>query len=222
MKEASLPPSEARGKITAGYERFKSGASTHGSGTNAERRQALLGGQAPYATVLTCADSRLCPEHIFDAGLGDVFVCRNAGNLVDELAPPSGFADAVQQSQAIFRCVLDAMARPGTCHEIPDMPYAPPPLNAASTANALTLLDDSTPVWLDPIADTAPVREFLAFHCGCPIVATPNDFGGIGSPPTHPALLDWLASEFAARAAVRRPARVRTLAMVTPTGWVIA
>lgn len=87
----------------------------------------------------------------------------------------TGFADAVQQSQAIFRCVLDAMARPGTCHEIPEMPYAPPPLNEASTAIALTLLDDSTPVWLDPIADTVPVREFLAFHCGCPIVGAPND-----------------------------------------------
>lgn len=87
----------------------------------------------------------------------------------------TGFADAVQQSQAIFRCVLDAMARPGSCHEIPKMPYAPPPLNAASTAIALTHLDDSTPVWLDPVADTAPVREFLAFHCGCPIVGAPND-----------------------------------------------
>lgn len=91
---------------------------------------------------------------------------------IDPLGP--GFADAVQQSQAIFRCVLDAMARPGTCHEIPDMPYMPAPLNAASTAIALTLLDDSTPVWLDPAADNKPVRDFLAFHCSSPIMDAPD------------------------------------------------
>jgi len=91
----------------------------------------------------------------------------------DPLGP--GFADAVQQSQAIFRRVLDAMARPGTCHQIPDMPYMPAPLNAASTAIVLTLLDDSTPVWLDPAADSEPVRTFLSFHCGCPIVETPKE-----------------------------------------------
>jgi alpha-D-ribose 1-methylphosphonate 5-triphosphate synthase subunit PhnH len=82
----------------------------------------------------------------------------------------AGFVDPVQHSQAIFRCVLEAMARPGVRREIPVMPYAPPPLNAASTAVALTLLDDSTSVWLDPAADTREVREFLSFHCGCPIV----------------------------------------------------
>jgi alpha-D-ribose 1-methylphosphonate 5-triphosphate synthase subunit PhnH len=90
----------------------------------------------------------------------------------DPLGP--GFADAVQQSQAIFRRVLDAMARPGTCHQIPEMPFMPAPLNAASTAIVLTLLDDSTPVWLDPEADSKPVRDFLSFHCGCPIVAEPR------------------------------------------------
>ena len=91
----------------------------------------------------------------------------------DPLGP--GFADAVQQSQAIFRRVLDAMARPGTCHRIPDMPYMPAPLNAASTAIALTLLDDSTPVWLDPAADSKAVRDFLSFHGGCPIVEGPSE-----------------------------------------------
>lgn len=55
------------------------------------------------------------------------------------------------------------------------MPYAPAPLNAASTAVVLTLLDESTTVWLDAAANTAPVRELLAFHCGCPIVASSNE-----------------------------------------------
>jgi carbonic anhydrase len=43
----------------------------------------LSGAQQPKAIVLTCADSRVSPEIIFDQGLGDLFVIRNAGNVVD-------------------------------------------------------------------------------------------------------------------------------------------
>ena len=46
-------------------------------------REALVGGQNPYAGVLSCADSRVGPEFAFDAGRGDIFVCRVAGNFVD-------------------------------------------------------------------------------------------------------------------------------------------
>lgn len=40
-------------------------------------------GQKPFATVITCADSRVAPEVIFHCGLGDIFVIRNAGNVID-------------------------------------------------------------------------------------------------------------------------------------------
>lgn len=86
-----------------------------------------------------------------------------------------GFADAVRQSQAIFRRVLDAMARPGTCHRLDDAPSGIGALDAASTAIALTLLDESTQVWLDAAADTADVRTFLSFHCGCPFAESPSE-----------------------------------------------
>jgi len=46
-------------------------------------RTELAGGQKPYATVLTCSDSRLSPELLFDTGLGEVFVVRVAGNVAD-------------------------------------------------------------------------------------------------------------------------------------------
>jgi carbonic anhydrase len=48
----------------------------------AERRQDVAGGQKPFAIVLTCADSRVPPEHVFDQSLGRLFVCRVAGNLL--------------------------------------------------------------------------------------------------------------------------------------------
>jgi carbonic anhydrase len=49
----------------------------------AQRRAALAKGQKPFAIVLTCADSRVAPELIFDQGLGELFVLRVAGNLTD-------------------------------------------------------------------------------------------------------------------------------------------
>lgn len=52
----------------------------------AKMRADTLNGQAPYAIVLTCSDSRVAPEHIFDAGLGEIFVVRNAGNVADKVA----------------------------------------------------------------------------------------------------------------------------------------
>jgi carbonic anhydrase len=51
-----------------------------------EQRKSLTSGQKPFAIVLTCSDSRVCPEHIFDAGLGEIFVVRTAGNIADAVA----------------------------------------------------------------------------------------------------------------------------------------
>jgi carbonic anhydrase len=47
-------------------------------------REALAGGQNPYAGVLSCADSRIAPEYAFDSGRGDLFVCRLAGNFAND------------------------------------------------------------------------------------------------------------------------------------------
>ncbi|MEX0875767.1 MAG: carbonic anhydrase [Actinomycetota bacterium] len=49
-----------------------------------ERRAALTGGQEPFATILGCSDSRVPAEIVFDQGLGDLFVVRTAGHVVDE------------------------------------------------------------------------------------------------------------------------------------------
>ena len=47
------------------------------------RRAELVRGQSPFATVVTCSDSRVAPEYIFDQGLGDIFVVRVAGNVIE-------------------------------------------------------------------------------------------------------------------------------------------
>jgi carbonic anhydrase len=70
-------------RLVAGNARFVSGEPVHPHQSSA-RRAELTTGQKPFAVVLTCADSRVAPEIYFDLGLGDIFVLRNAGNIVDE------------------------------------------------------------------------------------------------------------------------------------------
>ncbi len=82
-----------------------------------------------------------------------------------------GFADPVEQAQACFRAVLDAMARPGTLRPAGERLTPPAPLDAATAAVLLTLVDHETPVWLDPAAQAA--RDWLAFHCGTGFTDTP-------------------------------------------------
>jgi carbonic anhydrase len=59
-------------------------------------REALVGGQNPYAAILSCADSRIAPEYAFDSSRGDLFVCRVAGNFApDETVASLEYAVAV-------------------------------------------------------------------------------------------------------------------------------
>lgn len=70
-------------RLLAGNQRFVSGR-TRTRGVVAQRA-ALVGGQHPDAIVLACADSRVGPELLFDQSLGDLFVVRTAGNIVDPI-----------------------------------------------------------------------------------------------------------------------------------------
>ena len=69
--------------LKEGNTRFVSGALTP-KDDYATLREQLSTGQHPFAVVLCCSDSRVAPEIIFDQKLGDLFVIRNAGNIVDE------------------------------------------------------------------------------------------------------------------------------------------
>ena len=79
----NLSAAEALDQLEAGNQRFVSGASEHPH-CDPARRTELAGGQRPFATVVTCADSRVPVELVFDQGLGDVFVIRVAGNIADD------------------------------------------------------------------------------------------------------------------------------------------
>ena len=75
-------PDQALNRLIAGNARFMSGTVTHAR-QDAERRMELAAGQSPLATIVGCSDSRVPPEVVFDLGLGDLFVVRVAGNVID-------------------------------------------------------------------------------------------------------------------------------------------
>ena len=74
---------EALDILKKGNARFCSGSLEHPNLCQ-ESRENLTGGQEPFATILTCSDSRVPPVNIFDQGLGDIFVIRVAGNVISD------------------------------------------------------------------------------------------------------------------------------------------
>ena len=73
---------EALERLREGNRRFVSGGGGHNIVTSQTRRSELVAGQAPFAIILGCSDSRVPAEIVFDQGLGDLFVIRVAGNIV--------------------------------------------------------------------------------------------------------------------------------------------
>ena len=84
MGKSIMPsPELALQQLLDGNKRFVDTSLTHPN-QDSERRIALGDGQAPFAAVLACADSRVPPEVLFDQGLGDLFVVRVAGNILND------------------------------------------------------------------------------------------------------------------------------------------
>jgi carbonic anhydrase len=85
MTAANRPetPQAAWDALVNGNHRFVSGDPAHPR-QDIERREALAEKQRPFAALFGCADSRLSAEIIFDVGLGDLFVVRNAGQVIAE------------------------------------------------------------------------------------------------------------------------------------------
>lgn len=74
----------AQARLMDGNKRFVAGQSLHPNQTRQDR-ESVAKSQAPFAVILSCSDSRVPPELVFDAGLGSLFVIRVAGNVVDDV-----------------------------------------------------------------------------------------------------------------------------------------
>jgi carbonic anhydrase len=86
-----VSPEDALSRLALGNSRFVAGQRTISADTSYDRaaREKTAGGQHPFAGILTCADSRLSPEIIFDQHVGDLFVVRNAGNIAEPVGEGS-------------------------------------------------------------------------------------------------------------------------------------
>ncbi len=78
-----LSAEEALKKLQQGNEKYINASSNPGDVSPAIRKDTCENGQHPYAIVITCADSRVIPEAVFSAGIGELFVIRDAGNVMD-------------------------------------------------------------------------------------------------------------------------------------------
>lgn len=82
-ENAQLSPADAWLRLQEGNARFVASDVSHPN-QDASRRTALVNDQHPFAVIFGCSDSRLAAEIIFDLGLGDIFVVRTAGQVIDD------------------------------------------------------------------------------------------------------------------------------------------
>jgi carbonic anhydrase len=96
-----IPPDAALNRLIDGNKRYVAGTTRRHD--FAHEREALSGGQNPFAAVLSCADSRIAPELCFDTARGDLFVCRIAGNFAsDEMIASLEYAVQVLNAPLIL------------------------------------------------------------------------------------------------------------------------
>lgn len=79
----NLSATDAISKLKSGNERYLDAATNPGDVSKQIRQKTCDEGQSPYAIVITCSDSRVIPESIFCAGIGELFTIRVAGNVMD-------------------------------------------------------------------------------------------------------------------------------------------
>ena len=110
MPHASkLSPDEAFAMLMAGNRRFVQGTPEHPN-QDAVRRADLAPGQAPFAVLFGCSDSRLAAELIFDRGLGDLFVVRTVGQVIGPEVLGS-----IEYGVSVLRCPLVVVLGHDSC-----------------------------------------------------------------------------------------------------------
>lgn len=108
-RRSELTPDEAFATLMDGNRRFVDGTPEHPN-QDAARRAELAPGQAPFAVMFGCSDSRLAAEIIFDRGLGDLFVVRTAGHVVGPEVLGS-----IEYGVSVLRCPLIVVLGHDSC-----------------------------------------------------------------------------------------------------------
>ena len=107
-----LSPDEAFAMLMEGNRRFVEGSPEHPN-QDAARRADLAPGQAPFAVLFGCSDSRLAAEIVFDRGLGDLYVVRTAGHVVGPEVLGS-----IEYGVSVLRCPLVVVLGHDSCSAV--------------------------------------------------------------------------------------------------------
>lgn len=166
-------PAQAWAEMNRGNRRFVEGEPSHPR-QDVERREQLVGAQTPHAALFGCADSRLAAEIIFDNGLGDLFVVRNAGQVIsDSVIGSLEYAVAVLHvplivvlghdecgavRAAIDSQAPDAVSLPPHIHQLIEK-IIPAVKRVSARNGSATVTPDSTEVGREHLRDT--VAELL-------------------------------------------------------------
>jgi carbonic anhydrase len=168
-----LSPDAALHRLMKGNARYVEGVTVRHDFRH--EREALAGGQNPYAAILSCADSRIAPEYAFDSGRGDLFVCRVAGNFanpesvasleyaVAELGVPLIFVlghDACGAISATIKSLKDGTTLPGHLPSLVDA--LAPAVKAVSQQSGDTLANAIRQNVIDNIAKLRSVTPILS------------------------------------------------------------
>src|SRR5262245_41909085 len=101
-----------------------------------------------------------------------------------------GLVDPIVDGQRVLRAVLEAMARPGRVLAVAGPVESPVPLDPATTAVCLALIDLDKPLWLGGAAASRALLDSLGFHCGARLAAAPSAarFAVVADPASMPPL----------------------------------
>lgn len=118
---------KALARLLDGNERFVGNGLAHPN-RGPDRRTRLAQGQKPFAILVSCSDSRVPPEIVFDQGLGDLFVVRSAGHLVDDIG--LGSIEYAAEHLGVNLILVLGHERCGAVKASCDAPKAPAHINA--------------------------------------------------------------------------------------------
>lgn len=163
-------PADALKLLLEGNQRFADGKPVRPN-QDASRRAALVGGQQPFAAILSCSDSRTAPEIIFDRGLGDLFIVRNAGNVPSPLVLEGlHFAAAHLGARLILvlghtKCGAVAATLSGQTGDIPETAKEIEPAVAKSKSMSGDALDnaisENVRLTVQKLSSEAPLAEMV-------------------------------------------------------------
>lgn len=144
---------QALARLREGNQRFVNNVRSVEALVSQHQRASLVGGQTPFAVVLSCSDSRVPSELVFDCGLGDLFVVRVAGNVV---AP--SIVGSVEFATATFGTELVVVMGHTRCGAVSATVDALTKGTKALSANVGDIIERISPAVTD-VVQSAPSRE---------------------------------------------------------------